>query len=54
MIFEIIEECNDKDTVTAIIDNYTFNQIMKMLVCEAYHKGLSENANVDNDNSKEN
>lgn len=54
MIFELIEECNDKETVTAIIDNHTFNLILRMIVVEAYHKGRNENADMDNDDSEEN
>lgn len=42
MIFEIMESANDEDTVTVIIDNHTFNQILMMLVVEAYHKGKGE------------
>lgn len=53
MIFEILT--SDEETVCVSIDHDTFNEILKMLVVEAYHMGKREkNADMDSDHPEEN
>lgn len=44
MIFEVLATADD-ETVIVSIDTHTYNQIIKMLVVESYHKGKSERLN---------
>lgn len=44
MIFEALATADD-ETIIVSMDINTYNQILKMLVVEAYHKGKKERLN---------